>query len=140
MRRLDDDAALAEVQGYFANDHFATDACGCRVVEASHGHAVCEFDITDAHRNQMGNVMGGAIFTLADLSVAVASNVGQDPSVSVSNSIEYLSTAKGTKLISTCDADRDGRSLGYFTADVTDELGTHVARMTAVCYRMRPRG
>lgn len=140
MKRLGEDAALTEVQEYFANDHFATDACGCRVVEAARGHAVCEFDIEEVHRNQMGNVMGGAIFTVADLSVAVASNVGQDPSVSVCNSIEYLSTAKGTRLISTCDADRDGRSLGFFTADVTDELGTHVARMTATCYRVRPRG
>lgn len=139
MKRLDEDATLPEVQDYFANDHFATDACGCRVVEAAHGHAVCEFDIRDIHRNQMGNVMGGAIFTVADLSVAVASNVGQDPSVSVCNSIEYLSTARGTRLIATCDADRDGRSLGFFTADVTDELGTHVARMTATCYRMKPR-
>lgn len=137
MQRLEGDATLEEVQAYFANDHFATDACGCRVVEAAPGHAVCEFDIAQVHRNQMGNVMGGAIFTLADLALAVASNLGQDPSVSVSNSIEYLSTAKGTRLIATCDADKSGRSLGFFTVDVKDDLGRHVARMTATCYRVR---
>lgn len=137
MQRLAGDASLEEVQAYFANDHFATDACGCEVVEAQRGHAVCAFDITPTHRNQMGNVMGGAIFTVADFSLAVASNMGQDPSVSVCNSIEFLSTAKGARLIATCDADKDGRSLGFFTIDVTDDLGTKVARMTATCYRVR---
>lgn len=135
MRRLDEGASLAEVREVFAHDRFATDACGCRVVEASRGHAVCEFDIGQRHRNQLGNVMGGAIFTLADFTVAVASNVGENPSVSVSNTIEYLNTAKGSRLIATCDADKSGRSLGFYTCDVVDDLGRHVARMTATCFR-----
>lgn len=132
---IDENCPLEEVRAYFRDDHFATEACGCRVVEASRGHAVCEFDVGGVHRNAQGAVMGGAIFTLADFALAVASNVGERPTVSVMSSIEYLSGCRGSRLIATADADRSGRSLGFYTIDVTDELGTKVARVTTTCFR-----
>ena len=132
---LDENCPLDEVRALFANDRFATEACGCRVVEASRGHAVCEFDITDGHRNAQGGVMGGAIFTLADFALAIGCNIGENPTVSVSNTIEYFSAAKGSKLIATCEADKSGRSLGFYTVEVADDLGTPVAKMTATCFR-----
>ena len=132
---LDANTPIDEVRSFFAHDLFAYEACGCRIVEARPGHAVTEFDIEPIHRNAMGGVMGGAIFTLADYALAVACNMGENPTVSVSNSIEFLSGAKGARLIATCDADKSGRSLGFYTVDVTDELGTKVARMTATCFR-----
>ncbi len=132
---LDENMSLEEVRAFFANDRYATEACGCEVLEAAHGHAVCAFDITGIHRNAQGNVMGGAIFTLADLALAVACNIGENPTMSVSSTIEYLSVAKGTRLIATADADKSGRSLGFYTVNVEDDLGIKVARMTATCFR-----
>lgn len=132
---LDANAPLEEVQSFFANDRFAFEACGCSIVEASHGHAVTTFEIGGIHLNAMGQVMGGAIFTVADYALATACNMGEQPTVAVSNTIEFLSTAKGKRLIATCDADKSGRSLGFYTVDVRDELGTPVARMTATCFR-----
>ena len=132
---LDENTPLEEVRAFFSHDLFATEACGCRIREASRGHAITELDIAPVHRNAMGGVMGGAIFTLADYALAVACNMGENPTVSVSNSIEFLSAARGARLIATCDADKSGRSLGFYTVDVTDELGTPVARMTATCFR-----
>jgi acyl-CoA thioesterase len=132
---LDNDTPIDQIRDFFAHDLFAYEACGCRIVEASQGHAVTAFDITPTHRNAMGAVMGGAIFTLADYALAVACNVGEKPTVSVSNSIEFLSSARGERLIATCDVDKSGRSLGFYTVDVRDELGTHVARMSATCFR-----
>lgn len=133
--RIDENTPLEGLQAFFAKDLWATDACGCRILEAARGHAVCEFDITPLHKNARGAVMGGAIFTLADFALAIASNVGEEPSVSVSNTIEYLGVAKGKRLIACAEADKSGRSLGFYTIDVTDELGTPVARMTATCFR-----
>ena len=132
---LDESCSIEEVRELFANDRFATEACGCRVVEAERGHAVCEFDTSDIHRNAQGGIMGGAIFTLADFALAIARNIGENPTVSVSNSIEFMAAAKGPKLIATCDVDKSGRSLGFYTVRVTDELGTKVAQMTATCFR-----
>lgn len=132
---LDENTPINQVRYFFSHDLFASEACGCRVVEASCGHAITEFDITPVHRNAVGAVMGGAIFTLADFALAVACNMGEKPTVSVSNTIEFLAAAKGERLIATCDADKSGRNLGFYTVDVCDELGTKVARMTATCFR-----
>ena len=132
---LDENCPIDEVRELFGHDRFATEACGCEVLEASRGHAVCAFDITPVHRNAQGNVMGGAIFTLADFALAIACNMGEEPTVSVSNTISFMSAAKGSRLIATCDADKSGRSLGFYSVDVRDDLGTPVARMTATCFR-----
>lgn len=133
---LREDASLAEAQEYFSGDDFAYDITGCRLVEISKGHAVASLELDRRkHYNAMGNVMGGAIFTLADYAVAAASNYNENPTVSVSNTIEYLSGAKGSKLIATCDADKSGRTLGFYTVMVCDDTGRKVAKMTATCFR-----
>jgi acyl-CoA thioesterase len=132
---LDENCPIEEVRTLFANDRFATEACGCRVLEASRGHAVCAFDVAPIHLNAQGNIMGGAIFTLADFALAIACNMGENPTVAVSNTIEFFSVAKGSRLIATADADKSGRSMGFYTVDVADDLGTKVARMTATCFR-----
>ena len=132
---LSDNPTLEEVANHFANDQFATRAAGCTVVEARRGHAVCEMKLAEIHCNATGNVMGGAIFTLADFALAIACNIGEPPSVSVSNTIEFLSAAKGDKLIAECTVDKSGRKLGFYTVDVSDNTGRKIARMTATCYR-----
>lgn len=129
------DATLDEVRAFFKNDQFATRAAGCSLVSASKGHAVAEMPLTDIHLNGHGNVMGGAIFTLADFCLAVACNVGEAPTVSVNNNIEFISATKGTKLIAECIADKSGRKLGFYTVTVRDDNEQVVAKMTATCYR-----
>lgn len=132
---VDESCPIEEVRAFFGGDRFASEACGCRVVEAARGHAVCEFDVEGRHLNAQGNVMGGAIFTLCDFALAVACNVGEHPTVSVESSIHYMSGCRGVRLIATCDVDKSGRSLGFYTVRVTDDLGTPVAIMTATCFR-----
>jgi acyl-CoA thioesterase len=109
--------------------------CGVRIEEAAYGHAVCSLKIEEHHLNLMGVVMGGAIFTLADFCLAVISNIGESPSTSVSATIEYFSPAKGDTLIASASPDRRGRRLGFYTIDVSDNLGTSVARMVATVLR-----
>ena len=132
---IDENCPIEEVRELFAGDRFATEMCGCRVVEAERGRAVCEFDIADTHMNAQGHVMGGAIFTLADFALAIACNIGEEPTVAVTNSIQYLSATRGSKLIATCTADKSGRSLGFYAVDVVDDLGVAIAQMTATCFR-----
>ena len=132
---LDENSSLDEVRAYFCHDRFASEACGCEVLEASHGHAVTSFTIDDVHRNAQGAVMGGAIFTVADFALAIACNMGENPTVAISNTIEYYAQPKGSRLIATADADKSGRSVGFYTVDIVDELGTKVARMSATCFR-----
>lgn len=132
---LTDNPSREEIEAVFRNDRFATDAAGCRVVEGSKGRAVCSMKLADVHRNAMGNVMGGAIFTLADFALAIACNIGEEPTVSVESGISFLSSTKGTELTATATCDKSGRSLGFYTVVVEDDLGKRIARMTATCYR-----
>ena len=132
----EDGWTLDDVRANFAHDRYATQTLEPEVLEAAPGHAVVRMQITDLHRNALGSVMGGAIFTLADFALAIASNVGQAPTVTVSSNVEYLSAAKGQVLTATCDADKRGRSLVFTTCDVVDELGAHVARVTSSCLRV----
>lgn len=132
---LPDDPTLEQIEAVFQNDRFATVAAGCRAVEGSRGRAVCEMELTDVHRNAMGNVMGGAIFTLADFSLAICCNIGEEPTVSVDSSISYFRSTKGSKLTATAVCDKPGRHLSFYTISVEDDLGKPVAKMTATCYR-----
>ena len=86
---LPENPAIDQVREFFADDKFATEAAGCTVIEAAMGHAVCEMPLERIHYNAQGGVMGGAIFTLADFCLAIACNVNEQPTVSVSNTIEF---------------------------------------------------
>ena len=136
---IDSSASLEQVQRIFSNDRFATETTGCRVVEAGPSHAVCELDVCERHLNEKGGVMGGAIFTLADFACAVASNIGEEPTVSVAFSIQYLSAVKGKRLIATADARKNGRTLGFYDCVVRDDLGRDIAHVTGTCMHTAPR-
>ena len=132
---LSDDPTLEEIEAVFANDRFATEAAGCRVVSVEHGRAVCSMELADVHRNAMGNVMGGAIFTLADFALAICCNIGEEPTVSVDSSISFFRSTQGAALTATAVCDKPGRHLGFYTVTVEDDLGKQIAKMTATCYR-----
>lgn len=132
---LPDNPTLAEIEAVFANDRFATQAAGCRIVSGERSRAVCAMELADVHRNAMGNVMGGAVFTLADFALAVCCNIGEEPTVSVDSSISFFRSTQGTVLTATAVCDKPGRHLGFYTITVEDNLGKLIARMTATCYR-----
>lgn len=132
---LSDDPTLEEIEAVFANDRFAIEAAGCRVVSGERGRAVCSMELADVHRNAMGNVMGGAIFTLADFALAICCNIGEEPTVSVDSSISFFRSTQGAALTATAVCDKPGRHLGFYTVTVEDDLGKQIAKMTATCYR-----
>ena len=76
-----------------------------------------------------GYAVGGAF------ALALASNIGVAPSVSVSSAVDYMSASRGTRLIATCNVDKSGRHLGFYTTDVTDDTGRRIARVTTTVYR-----
>lgn len=118
---------LEEVRDYFKKDRFATDATGCVIEEAKKHYAKCSMAITTNHLNANDTVMGGAIYTLADFSFAVAANMGEAKAVSSSCSISFLGVAKGTMLYATTECIKEGRSTCCYQTRVEDELGNLVA-------------
>lgn len=124
---------IEELQQLYKNDRFATNA-GCKIVEADEDKVVCEMEISDCVLNAHNSVMGGAIFTLADFAFAVASNLNGIPSVAIQSSISFYSATKGKKLIATCKTDKDGRSLGYYSVEISDDSGKKIAGYTALAF------
>ena len=114
----------------FANDRFATEAAGVVIEEAGDKICRCSMKITPVHKNAAGGVMGGAIFTLADLTFAVAANFGGRMTVSISSNISFIGACKGDTLFSTANCVKSGRSTCFYEIDVKDNLGTQVAIVT----------
>jgi acyl-CoA thioesterase len=137
MPVIPEDWTLEELRDFFAQDRFATVALGATILKGSRGHSICEMTINETHLNAMGNVMGGVTFTLADFALAVACNIGEEATVAINNSIQYMNTARGTKLIAECTVDKSGQTVGFYTVVVKDDLGTLVAKMTATCSRRK---
>ena len=127
--------SVEEVREYFKNDKFATNA-GMQVEEFSDDEVICSVELTDDHRNANGGIMGGAIFTLADLAFAVLVNNIHKPSVAAQVSINYLSGTKGKKLYARSSCIKTGRSTTVASVDIYDELGTKVALFTGTAFKL----
>lgn len=121
---------LDKIRERFSHDRFAT-VNGALIEEIAEGYARCSMQITDDHKNALGAVMGGAIFTLADFTFAVATNWQENPVVSLNASITFLGKAKGNTLIAEAKKIRAGRKTCYYMVEITDELGSQVAHMTS---------
>ncbi|MDD7601333.1 MAG: PaaI family thioesterase [Firmicutes bacterium] len=121
---------LERTREIFRNDLFATEAAGIVIEDARPGYARCVMEIKKHHLNVRGAVMGGAIFTLADLAGAVAVNCGkeQPDTVALHADITFLSPAKGTRLIAEASCVKAGRTTSLFEIRIEDELGTKVAQ------------
>jgi acyl-CoA thioesterase len=90
-----------------------------------------ELILNETHRNAVGGVMGGVIFTMADFAVAIASNIGNPPTVSVSMTVDFMNATRGNVLVATCDVEKQGSRLGFYTVTITDDTARHIARVTA---------
>ncbi len=125
---------MDEARAYFEGDQFAYKCLGAYIEECADGCATVSMTIDDRHHNAQGFVMGGVIFSIADFALAVACNVGHEPGCSVTHTVNIMSRVKGERLFATARPDKHGRTLGFYTVDVHDELGTHVARMTSTTF------
>ena len=121
---------LEKAREFFYKDIYATKATGIQIDEVAPHYSKCSMEITDNHRNAYGGVMGGAIFTLADFTFAVASNFNAPQTVSVTSQINYLGMAKGTKLIAEAKVIKDGRTTCLYEIIITDDRETQIAFVT----------
>ena len=131
------DATLDEVRAFFANDRYATVACGAVIEEARPGYARIGLQVGEDHLNGMGSLMGGVSFTMADFAFAVASNIGQAPTVPTNCNIDFLGAPKTGALVAECRVEKDGRTLCFARVDVSDSAGNPVARMNVTGFRKR---
>ena len=119
---------LDEAREIFSKDLYATKMSGITIEEVGENYAKCAMKITDNHRNAYGGVMGGAIYTLADLAFAVASNFGaENLTVSLVGQATFLSMTKGSILYAETELIKDGRTNCFINVKIYDDTGRDIA-------------
>ena len=105
------------------------------VDELTEDGCVCSLTLNENHRNALGGVMGGVMFTLADLAFAVSSNNVHMGTVAVDVNIQVLSAATGSRLIARASCVKDGRTTCVYQVTVTDDTGRKVALFTGTGFK-----
>lgn len=131
---------MDDLHQFFKNDRFANSA-GIELLEVSEGSARARMRIREDHLNAVNIVHGAAIFTLADLAFAVASNSHGNVAVAVNANISFLKAAgQGTRALF-AEAREVSRNfkLASYTVRVTDDQGELIAIFQGMVYRKKDR-
>jgi acyl-CoA thioesterase len=108
---------------------------GIEVVECGAGRANVRKAVSAGHRNGLGMVHGGAMFTLADYAFAVACNSHGYASVAINATISYLKAPKGGVLLAEAQEIAVDGKMGSCQVRVLDEDGSVVAMFQGLSYR-----
>ena len=127
---------IEEAREFFKGDLFAT-GNGIVIDEIGDGGCVCSMEIRDEHRNALGGVMGGAIYTLADFAFAVSSNDGEKTTVVLEAKINFLSWTKGSKLTAVSRCVKEGKTTSVYSITISDDQGREIALFTGTGYRLK---
>ena len=125
---------IERVREFFSRDVFATSATGIEIDEIGDKWAKCLLKLDARHKNAANQVMGGAIFTIADFTFAVATNRPEYTSVTVttSSNISFIGTVKGDMLVAETKLLKDGKRSCFYEIEVKDEFGNLVATVNTV--------
>lgn len=118
-----------KLEKFFQDDIFAMDM-GIKIENISDGMAVCSMTINKSLYNAGNVVQGGAVFTLADFTFAVAANGTGRHTVSQGANISFIRPGTGTKLVATAQRISEGKSTCLYSVTVTDDKDRKVAHVT----------
>lgn len=119
---------LEEARKFFANDRYATEATGIVIEEVGSHYAKCSLKIDDRHKNAVGHVMGGVVYTMADLTFAISTNFrAERPTVTNVAQISYMNSPEGDTLYSQSKLLRDGKHICFYEIRIWDSTGKDIA-------------
>jgi len=115
---------MRKIREFFSdNDHFSRH-CGIELLEATPGTAKAKMVIQPFHLNGAGTVHGGAIFSLADFTFAVAANNHGQLSLAINTSTTFIKAARKGILYAEADELSINRRLGNYQVRISDEKKT----------------
>jgi acyl-CoA thioesterase len=123
----------AQIATYFDGDRFAWEN-GMRIVEVRPGFARTEMSVEPRHLNAAGVLQGGALFTLADLAFAAASNSHGVLALACQADMTWFKPVRSGLLTATAEEIARTRKLSTCLIRVTDEAGEPVALFKGVAY------
>jgi acyl-CoA thioesterase len=127
-----------DIKKFFKRDKLAQ-YLGIELLEVAEGEATSRMKVKDEHLNGIGTVHGGAIFTLADFTFAVAANSHGNVTVAINANISFMKAAfKGTLTANAMEVSINPK-LATYTVNVTDDDGNLIAIFQGMAYRKRDK-
>jgi len=123
-----------DMQWFLERDAFAK-LLGIRIIEAAPGYAKTAMDLTDDLKNGAGIAHGGAVFTLADLALAVASNSYGRLALAVTSTITYVRPGTGSTLYAEAREISCASKMATYAITISNESGVAVAACQGTVYR-----
>lgn len=127
---------MTDLGRFFSRDRFAARA-GIRLAEVRPGFARARMRVGPAHLNAVDVAQGGAVFTLADLAFAAASNSHGNVAVAVNASISFVKAAAPGWLEAEAREVALSPRLSSVTVHVRDRAGDLVAVFQGLAYRKK---
>lgn len=125
---------INKVKEFFKNDTLA-ETMGIKIVEASFEKTVCSMVVSKDFLNAKGGVHGGTIYSLADYTFAVASNLGGKLSVTLDANVTYFRPAKDNNLTATAVLVSSTKHTCNYNISVKDGADRLIATVVMNGYR-----
>lgn len=128
----------AELKCIFKQDRYA-ELSNIELLTAGIGQATAKMTLHPHHLNALRTVQGGAIFTLADFTFAVACNSHGTMSVALDVSIVFMKAATTGTLWAEAREMSKNFKVGLYMVDVKDDAGDLVAQFQGLAYRKKDK-
>lgn len=115
-----------EVVAVMGRDNYAV-LSGFEVLVASPGYAEVKMPVDGKILNGHGNVHGGALFTLADYSSAVASNMLGEPTMALDGSISFMRAVREGHVLAKATTVKTGHRVNFQKVDLYNDKGEMIA-------------
>lgn len=122
------------IYDFFKGDKFAACA-GVELLEVRSGYARARMEIKPMHLNGGGVCQGGAIFTLADLAFAAATNSHARLTYSITSGINFFKSESKGFLYAEAREVFNHKRLANCEVGITNEVGELVATFNGTGYR-----
>ena len=127
-----------DIKKFFKRDKLAQ-YLGIELLEVTEGEATSRMKVRDEHLNGIDTVHGGAIFTLADFTFAVAANSHGNVTVAINVNISFMKAAFSGTLTANAREVSINPKLATYTVNVTDDDGNLIAIFQGMAYRKRDK-
>lgn len=118
---------LEKARAFFSQDKYASELTGIEIEDIKENYAKCSLRLNDKHNNALGFTMGGVMFTLADFVFAVATNSNDTKTVTVSSTINYISSPKGDIIYGESKLLKNGKRNCFYEITITDNKNNLIA-------------
>lgn len=122
------------INEFLKGDAFALFA-GVELLETGNGYARVRMEIKPMHLNGGGVCQGGAIFTLADLAFAAATNSHARLTLSITSSIHFFKAESKGYLYAEAKEVFSHKRLANCEVSITNESGDLIATFNGTGYR-----